>query len=483
MQLTRVAKNDLHKGGELRFSHVCNVLGKSVDLVVKASSGYKTKKPSRNGLSGQYGQINLNAGSSSDFTFSFYESGSSTAVKLVTLYFTIFDIDGQMQNGKMVQGESVTFFGFKSFSVGPNCELNRQISSTKSTFTSTTHGEHKDNPTNPEKLTAQQKGRSVTFLYKSVSSFKAHFAILGASKYQGRNFIFAGSSEISHSCSVPVCRPAGNCKLNFQKLAHNNLGGKGPQGGKQELRYGSVCKLSGQALDLVVTTTSPYFPANSKKNGISGAYGVVNLANSRKADFLFSFYKTGTKTPFTLSSTSFTIFDIDSGSPEKEVVTASGYSSYQAGNKTELAVAEPSPGTLKLTSTTQGFDYDNPKDPMALTPKQIARSITLVFDEVRSFPLSFEITGGPSNKGRNLLFAGDSSLNEMCTSSSSPPISLFEDLEDFDMAVMEKNTGMVPLILVALASGMTCFLVGFAVQRRRSSTLQHVKDVPLQDIE
>jgi len=163
-------------------------------------------------------------------------------------------------------------------------------------------------------------------------------------------------------------------------------------------------------------------------------------------------------------------------------VTASGFSSYTSGNNTELKV-EPSPGTLKLTSTTQGYGSDNPKDPMALTPKQIARSVTLVFDDVSSFPLSFQITGGPSDKGRNLLFAGDSSLNAMCTSSSSSPTKLFEDLEDSDLASLEKNTGMVPLMLVALASGLTCFFVGFAVQRRRSSAHHHVKDVPFQEIE
>jgi len=484
MKLANVAKNDLHKGGELRYSDVCTVNGKKIDLVVTASSGY-TGKSFRNGLSGQYGNINLSPGSSADFTFSFSESGSSTSVKLDSLYFTVFDIDaGVNKMGKMMQTESVTFSGFKSFSVGANCELHRQISPGQSTFTATTHGVGKDNPTDPAKLTAQQTSRSVTFLYTSVSSFKAKFAVLGRkNKKGGRNFLFAGESEISQSCSVPVCRPAGNCKLNFQQIKTSNLGGKGPQGGEKELLYGSVCKVSGQTLDLAVTATSPYLPANSAKNGISGAYGVVNLANSQKANFLFSFYKAGTKNPFTLSSTSFTIFDIDSGSSgEAEVVTASGFSSYTSGNNTELKV-EPSPGTLKLTSTTQGYGSDNPKDPMALTPKQIARSVTLVFDDVSSFPLSFQITGGPSDKGRNLLFAGDSSLNAMCTSSSSSPTKLFEDLEDSDLASLEKNTGMVPLMLVALASGLTCFFVGFAVQRRRSSAHHHVKDVPFQEIE
>lgn len=51
------------------------------------------------------------------------------------------------------------------------------------------------------------------------------------------------------------------------------------------------------------------------------------------------------------------------------------------------------------------------------TAQQRARSATFVYESVNSFPLSFEITGGKLPFGRNLLFAGESSLNELCFSS------------------------------------------------------------------
>jgi len=485
LKLAKVVKNELQKGGELRYSEVCTVKGKKIDLAVTTTSGYTSKKSQKNGLSGQYGQINLDAKTGYDFTFSFYESGSSTAIKLESFYFTMFDIDGWWnKRGIMRQKESMTFSGFKHFSVGSNCELDRQISEKQSTFTATTSGGVQDNPTDPNKLTPQQLSRSVTFLYEAVSSFTARFEILGPSKLGTRNFIFAGESSVSKSCSVPVCRPAGVCNLNFQTLKQSNLGGKGPQAGPKELRYGAVCVASGVTLDLAVTTTSPYFPAKSSKNGINGKYGTVNLMNSKKGDFLFSFYKAGTSDPFKLSSTSFTIFDIDSGhsASAKEIVTAGGYASYTMGNNTELKV-EDSGTSLKLTSTTFGTEADNPKDPKALSAQQRARSVTYAFEDASSFPLSFEITGGPVGKGRNLLFAGDSSLNEMCESSKPKTTRLFEEPEDNDMALLEKNTGIVPLMLVALASGLTCFFVGLAVQRRRWSANRNVKAVPLQEIE
>jgi hypothetical protein len=418
--LTKIATNDLDKGGELRYSDVCTVKGQKIDLVVTTTSDYWTKKPHMNGLSGIYGQINLNAQTGYEFTFSFYKSGSSTPITIDSFYFTMFDTDGWYKNGQMKQKESHTFSGFQHFSVGGNCELERQISPAQSTFTATTGGGVADNPTDPKKLTDQQLSRSVTFLYKSVSTFKAKFEILGPSKFGTRNFIFAGESSLSESCGVPVCRPAGHCKLTFNKVKQNNLGGKGPQTGAAELRYEAVCTVAGttfETLDLAVTATSPYVPAKSVKNGINGAYGQINLQNRQKGDFLFSFYKTGTNTPFTLSSTSFTIFDIDSGkAAEQEVIRASGYASYTMGNNTELKV-ETDSTSVKLSSTTYGVESDNPKDPMALTAQQRARSATFVYESVNSFPLSFEITGGKLPFGRNLLFAGESSLNELCFSS------------------------------------------------------------------
>jgi len=481
LTLTKVTTNKLHKGGELRYSEVCTVKGQKIDLVVTTTSDYSTKRPWKNGLSGHYGQINLNSHTGYEFTFSIYKSGTTTPVTLESFYFTMFDIDGLFKRGKLKQQESMTFSGFQHFSVAANCELHRQISAAQSTFTATTGGGLADNPTDPKKLTPLQLSRSVTFLYRSVSSFKAKFEILGPSKWGTRNFIFAGESQVSESCSVPVCQPGGACKMSFQKVKQNNLGGKGPQKGAKELRYKAVCTVAGNTLDLAVTSTSSYVPAKSVRNGINGKYGQVNLQNSHKGDFLFSFYKTGTNTPFTLSSTSFTIFDIDSGNHGQEIVTASGYASYTVGN-TELKV-EPSSTSVKLTSTTVGTGKDNPKDPKALTAQQRARSATFVYQSASSFPLSFEITGGPKGKGRNLLFAGDSSLNEMCESSKSKTTRLFEEPEDSDMALLENQRGMVPGTLLALASGLILFFVGLAVQRRRWAAHQNVKDVPLQEIE
>jgi len=99
-----------------------------------------------NGLKGPYGNINLNAQTGYDFTFSFYKSGTTTSIEIGAFHFTIFDIDGWYKGGSMRQQESVTFFGSEHFLVGQNCELHRQIEATQSTFTATTGGGYQDNP-------------------------------------------------------------------------------------------------------------------------------------------------------------------------------------------------------------------------------------------------------------------------------------------------------------------------------------------------
>jgi hypothetical protein len=421
--LSKVTKNDLDKGGEIRYSEACVEKGEKVDLVVTTTSDYVTKKPWLNGLKGPYGNINLNAQTGYDFTFSFYKSGTTTPVEISAFHFTIFDIDGWYKGGSMRQQESVTFFGSEHFLVGQNCELHRQIEATQSTFTATTGGGYQDNPKNPMELTSKQLSRSVTFFYKDVSSFKAKFEIKGYSKLGTRNFMFAGESAVSTSCTAAVCpQKFERCDMEFTKVIQNNLGGKGPQTGAPELRYEAVCTVAHASpptfdtLDLAVTSVSDYVPAKSIKNGIRGKYGTINLMNSNKGDWLFSFYKSGTNIPYTVGYAAFSIFDIDSGNPGKEIVTLGGYKSFTVGNETELLV-ESSGGSLKLTSTTLGIEADNPSDPMALTVQQRARSVTFDIESAASFPLTFEITNGDVGTGRNLLFAGSSSLTEMCLSS------------------------------------------------------------------
>merc|ERR1719456_617580 len=94
------------------------------------------------------------------------------------------------------------------------------------TYSGTTHGTGKDNPTNLKLLTEQQEARSVVFRCGGVSQMKASFAV-GAG-HGARNFHFAGASSLAcpperssktttttpgPNCPAPLPRPGGPNKV------------------------------------------------------------------------------------------------------------------------------------------------------------------------------------------------------------------------------------------------------------------------------
>jgi hypothetical protein len=421
---TKVSRSDLETGGEIRWEDVCTVSdGTKLDLVVTTlpGSGYSSKKPWMNGLSGVYGQINLNSKDTGfDFVFQFYKTGTYEPKTPASFYFSVFDIDGWYNHRGMRQQEVVQFSGYEYFQVTQNLELKREIALHSSVFTATTGGGYQDNPHDPLTLTEKQKARSVTFLYKNTQKFTAWFGINGPSGLGTRNVIFAGDSAIAKECSMPVCRAGFACKIKFGPLKNNNLGGKGPGSGPEEIRYENVCTAANvHSLDLVVTAAPGYDPANTKSNGVNGHYGQINVKNRKTGDFTFTFKKSGTNEDFVLDYTSFTVFDLDAGRApnEVEVLTAGGYATYTTSNNTELIIAHPTADSLTATATKFGEYSDNPTDPLALTSLQSARSVGFDYAAVSSFKMSFGIGGGLATRGRNMLFAGDSSLNQMCHSS------------------------------------------------------------------
>jgi len=477
LNFQHVTQNQLVGGGELRYGKVCTALGKQIDLVVTAGPGYSTTRPDKNGVSGSFGEVNLKSGTSTDFTFSFYESGTKVPVTVESLYFSMLDVDGNTD-----QMESVTFSGFESFSLGANSELKRVITPRDATFMATTIGTAKDNPTNPMKLSALQISRSVTFLYTSVSSFTANFAILGTNTVADRNFIFAGRSSLSNQCDVPVCVSSINmCTLNLTDVVHSNLGGVGPDTGAENIRYGKVCDHGGHSLDLLVESLpshvfgnnlpvqplAPYEAYHSSKNGVHGAFGNINLKGGSTVILKFEFVKGGTNLPVKVRSTSLTIFDLDKvGESHVEDIIADGYSSYTEGKGSTLSRTggRTGDGYVEFTATENGNESDNPSDPLALDDLQLRRSVMFEYTDVSSFTMAFH-NKGTHRFGRNYLFAGASSILEACRSSVGTSLLAEEQ------AMNSPHTSItLQLFLLAITSIMTCSLAGLAVHRFRAGS-------------
>lgn len=209
-------------------------------------------------------------------------------------------------------------------------------------------------------------------------------------------------------------------------VVHSNLGGAGPDSGDETLVFGNV-----QAgVNLVITATSPYTPntVNAQggilRNDIKNGFGAVNLASGSSVDLKFQFQDAATGQPKTLESFLFTFFDADHGMAHesREAMTVSGFSSYKYSDETALDVTETAvdnaalnagAGVATFTSTMRGGKVDNPTNPLALTDLQARRAVTLLFENKAEFTVSAGESGYANPQGRNIFFAGASSL--VCT--------------------------------------------------------------------
>jgi len=215
---------------------------------------------------------------------------------------------------------------------------------------------------------------------------------------------------------VNCCEPAPECHpdkiLDFSNAAvlNNNLGGKGPGNGVQDILYAGVTKDdSGREINVRVTANSPYTPQNVAKNGIRGHYGQVNVKQGTSVDLTFSFETVNGESFLMKHPFFFSIFDADENqnNATREITETSGFLEYKTTDNTEVEVMT-SAGKTRFSSTTFGTIQDNPKNPLALTLQQKARSVTFKFPAAQSFDMTFTAAKGFS--GRNFMFTGPSLL-------------------------------------------------------------------------
>jgi len=199
LKFSKVTQNNLcgdNAGArELRYGSVLSQKGQMMDLVVTPEDDYDCGRASndKHGNKGDaLGLIAVAAGMSVSFKFQFVRSGTDDPITPSSLMFSFLDID---QGKKNKQRESVEVCGAVNAIVTDNSELEQSIVGDCIKFTSTTHGTGKDNPDDPENMSAIQRARSVAYQIAG-SSFTATLSVSQKGK-NPRKFMFAGNPSVA----------------------------------------------------------------------------------------------------------------------------------------------------------------------------------------------------------------------------------------------------------------------------------------------
>jgi len=210
--------------------------------------------------------------------------------------------------------------------------------------------------------------------------------------------------------------------LKLNKVLRNNLGGAGPDGGDEGILFGGV--MPGK--DLLISAKSAYTPnmlnpaGGVLRNGAHQGFGVINMASGSSIDLDFALKDSVTGAD---SADSFvvTFFDGDHGMSHesRESLTITGMSNFIVDDDTELDITETAiddaslangVGIATFTSSLRGTKEDNPVSPMSLSGLQEQRSVEAYFENKSKFSVSFGVTGYVNPQGRNMMFAGASTL-------------------------------------------------------------------------
>lgn len=210
--------------------------------------------------------------------------------------------------------------------------------------------------------------------------------------------------------------------LKLNNVLRNNLGGAGPDGGEEGILFGSV--MPGK--DLLISSKSAYTPnmlnpsGGVLRNGAHGGFGVINMASGSSVNLEFTLKDSATGSE-SADSYVVTFFDGDHGMSHesREVLTINGMSNYIVDDDTELDITETAVddaslsngvGVATFTSSLRGTKEDNPVSPMSLSGLQEKRSVEAYFENKSKFAVSFAATGYVNPQGRNMMFAGASTL-------------------------------------------------------------------------
>lgn len=242
----------------------------------------------------------------------------------------------------------------------------------------------------------------------------------------------ASPSEPTTTNGPFYCSPGTATALDFGRsnVTLNNLGGAGPGEGVEKLTYQGIGTYQGSSIDLVVKAGGVYVPDDATQNGIEANRGQVNVKSSTAAELTFRFQYTATKKTVQLPEFYFTFLDIDdSDSRHQERIYVTGFQHDLEEEVKDFETELLPDGRTLYKSLQVGGTWDEPTDPLKLgviadpsdpsrTVDQRKRAVMLVFRDTSQFSVTLEVvereSTGSASGGRNFMFAGESSLLDLC---------------------------------------------------------------------
>jgi len=205
--------------------------------------------------------------------------------------------------------------------------------------------------------------------------------------------------EVAPSPMEPNDPCTGFDNIALHKVIHRNLGNQGPDEGSEGMVFlgddvrseedGFHVRPVLVVLNASLTTPFATYP---RGNGLFGKYAMLNCKGGTKVAVTFSFLDPTTRKPMTIRKLHFSFFDLDThhtGS-EVEYVKIWNYSSFMLMEDTQLSTeVEPLDVSATFTASKPGASGNNPEDPLALSPEQRKKAVTVQLGEVSSFRAEF----------------------------------------------------------------------------------------------
>lgn len=183
----------------------------------------------------------------------------------------------------------------------------------------------------------------------------------------------------------------------LRNVLHNNLGGAGPDSGKEGIVYNASENKNGdfvRNLKVKVNALTDYASESSGKNGMSDDFGTIRVDAGKSVHLKFSFFSEDDK-PLTLRVFRITLYDLDAAAGHKSNEYAIGYGEPKVDTTSDTQVKEKElkAGT-KVMATEVGSGSDNPDKSTQLTESQKEKSAVMVYRDVHSVELTLGSTKG-----------------------------------------------------------------------------------------
>jgi len=366
MLMRRVEINNLDGrgpgGGDpiIRYAGVARDAGRSLDLIISTDGHYFPADPQLTGTQGNFGNINVRSGTSTDLNFEFVDSATGQPVVVDDLLLKFFDVD---EGGSDDLAHTIIFKG--------GCE-------------------------------EFYKGKDSVLITRGNCDPGTKDAVIFRKP----------------TIAEPGCHRRDMFDLDLSRVVSSNLAGKGPDvQHSEELRFQGAATIRGAPIDLVlqVQPDSGYEPASTLDNGFKGNFGHISLLPGTMSHFKARFVRSGTNTPFRMPKFNFTFFDVDQPSGVvRERVQVSGFTKWYHPNglkhwRGKVAFHHTEHGPV-FTSTQINVTDPSSPETRHLTPEQEAVTVQFHFQDTAEFPFGLQvIQTGPfpgHKKGRNFMFAG-----------------------------------------------------------------------------